>query len=600
MTKEEIINEIRRLFDKDKGNTLNKVLKENKEIDDFLQDMIDNEPWFESKRRAFSCVARGIFHKVKCHTCGKDIQLMKALYGRIYCDSKCGSNNKEAMERRKKTNMERYGAENPFASDKIKKKIRETNIEKYGIDNPSKNEQIKKKIKSVMMDRYGVESPLQNSEIQEKFKNTMLQRYGVDSPLRSEEIKQRAVQTNLQRFGCEWGFQNEEVKKKSKETCLEKYGVKNIVQCEEIRNKIIHTNLSRYNVKFPLQSSEIRQKGVETTFERYGCKCSLQNEEVRNKAKEACIEKYGVENPSMCEEIRRRVKKTNFERYGYEENAQCPELIARRIETVHNKTYERMLSELSNDVIPMFTREEYVGLSCSNHSVEYEWKCVHCGKTFKHSISRITHAPRCPFCGRVFSTGEQNIIDLIKEHYSGEIVMHTRKILPNRRELDIYLPDRKIAIEYNGLYWHSVENGKDMDYHVTKSIECENLGIHLIHVFENEWKCNRDLISSFIVDAIRFDDKSLLFRNHFGLCRNDGNEIFVSRSYFNEKILNECECKILKIVEPMLHMFSIKNGKMLECSEKLLEKYECMTFYDCGGFIIEPPHPPVDQIWSLN
>lgn len=219
MTREEIINEIKMLFNKDKGNTLNKVLKENSEMDKFLQEMLDNEPWFESKRRAFSCVARGIFHKVVCPTCGQDINVVKAIQGRTHCSSKCNNNDSETRKKAMETNIERYGSENPFASDKIKEKIRKTNIERYGVDNPFKNDEIKKKIKSVMMDRYGVESSLQSKEIREKFKNTMLQRYGVDSPLRSEEIKQRAIQTNLQRFGCEYGFQNEEVKKKIKETC---------------------------------------------------------------------------------------------------------------------------------------------------------------------------------------------------------------------------------------------------------------------------------------------------------------------------------------------------------------------------------------------
>ena len=99
MTREEIIEFIRNLFNKDKGNTLNKELKIHKEVDEFLQKMIDDEPWFESKRRAFSCVARGIFHKVVCPTCGQDIPVMKAIQGRTHCSSKCNGND---LETRKK------------------------------------------------------------------------------------------------------------------------------------------------------------------------------------------------------------------------------------------------------------------------------------------------------------------------------------------------------------------------------------------------------------------------------------------------------------------------------------------------------------------
>ena len=599
MTREEIINEIKMLFNKDKGNTLNKVLKENSEMDKFLQEILDNEPWFESKRRAFSCVARGIFHKVVCPTCGQDINVVKAIQGRTHCSSKCNSNDSETRKKAMETNIERYGSENPFASDKIKEKIRKTNIERYGVDNPFKNDEIKKKIKSVMMDRYGVESSLQSKEIREKFKNTMLQRYGVDSPLRSEEIKQRAIQTNLQRFGCEYGFQNEEVKKKIKETCLRKYGVEHSSKSPKIRSKMIQTNLSHYNVEFPLQSSEIRQKCIETTFKKYGYECVWQNDEIRSEIKKTNLKRYGVENPMQCEEVRNKVKKTNFERYGYEESAQCPELIARRIKTVHDKTYDRMLSELSDDVIPMFTREEYVGLANGTDLIEYEWKCVHCGKMFRRSVSNITHAPKCPFCGYVFSSGEMEIINLIKSNCDSEIVTHTRQVLPSHHELDIYLPDRKVAIEYNGLYWHSIENGKDKTYHISKSIECEQLGIHLIHVFGDEWKKRKDEISSFIVDAITLEDKSEILMNHLGLLEQTEDGFFISRSYFNAGLLTESKCMILKTIEPQSHVFSIKNGKMLDASDDN-ENDNCMTFYDCGGFIIMPPRPLVEQIWSMN
>ncbi|MFW6130771.1 MAG: hypothetical protein ACOC56_06250, partial [Atribacterota bacterium] len=53
-------------------------------------------------------------------------------------------------------------------------------------------------------------------------------------------------------------------------------------------------------------------------------------------------------------------------------------------------------------------------------------------------------------------------------------------------ELDIYLPDFNIAIEYNGLYWHSELNGKDRNYHLNKTNICENENIQLIHIFEDE------------------------------------------------------------------------------------------------------------------
>lgn len=60
-----------------------------------------------------------------------------------------------------------------------------------------------------------------------------------------------------------------------------------------------------------------------------------------------------------------------------------------------------------------------------------------------------------------------------------------RKILKGL-ELDFYLPDLKIAIELDGLYWHSIKF-KDPKYHLNKTEQCEAQGIQLIHIFEDEW-----------------------------------------------------------------------------------------------------------------
>lgn len=65
------------------------------------------------------------------------------------------------------------------------------------------------------------------------------------------------------------------------------------------------------------------------------------------------------------------------------------------------------------------------------------------------------------------------------------------------KELDIYVPDYNFAIEYNGLYWHS-ELYVDKNYHLNKTIECENKGIKLFHIFSDEWENKSEIIKSMI------------------------------------------------------------------------------------------------------
>jgi hypothetical protein len=66
--------------------------------------------------------------------------------------------------------------------------------------------------------------------------------------------------------------------------------------------------------------------------------------------------------------------------------------------------------------------------------------------------------------------------------------------------LDIHIPDKKLAIEYDGLLLHSYGDGKDfkwsivnnldkenVKYHLQKTEQCKELDTLLLHIFENEW-----------------------------------------------------------------------------------------------------------------
>lgn len=83
------------------------------------------------------------------------------------------------------------------------------------------------------------------------------------------------------------------------------------------------------------------------------------------------------------------------------------------------------------------------------------------------------------------SSGEREVWEYVRTLYSGTMLHNTRDVIPGY-ELDIYLPDKNLALEFNGTYWHSSIN-KDRNYHQNKTLACMSKGIHLIHIFEYEW-----------------------------------------------------------------------------------------------------------------
>ena len=91
----------------------------------------------------------------------------------------------------------------------------------------------------------------------------------------------------------------------------------------------------------------------------------------------------------------------------------------------------------------------------------------------------------CPVCGQQISNAENKITEYVKE-LGLPIETRVRNII-YPYELDIYIPSKYTAIEYNGLRWHSEQFKEDKNYHLRKTELCEKQGIGLIHIFEDEW-----------------------------------------------------------------------------------------------------------------
>jgi hypothetical protein len=90
------------------------------------------------------------------------------------------------------------------------------------------------------------------------------------------------------------------------------------------------------------------------------------------------------------------------------------------------------------------------------------------------------------------------------------IVFNDRKIL-NGLELDIYIPNKKIAIEFDGIYYHSELSGnKNKNYHLNKTKICLEKNIQLIHILEDEW-INKQSIVKFRLENVLIKRKEKVY-----------------------------------------------------------------------------------------
>ena len=113
----------------------------------------------------------------------------------------------------------------------------------------------------------------------------------------------------------------------------------------------------------------------------------------------------------------------------------------------------------------------------------------------------------CPKCGIEVSKDESEIYDFLCNELGKENVLSRQYGVIDNSELDIYMPSKNIAIEYNGLRWHSEEFGKDRNYHLNKLKKCNEKGIGLIQIFEDEFHKHKDIVFSKLKHILGISNK---------------------------------------------------------------------------------------------
>jgi hypothetical protein len=174
-----------------------------------------------------------------------------------------------SAEKRAATNIERYGAKNPFSKEsslyeKVQSywdgKDRTAHLDKNNWANP----EVKEKIRQVNLERYGYENPSQVPEIRAKQLATSLKNHGDEQPLRVPAIREKGRQTNMERLGVPDPAQSPIVQEKIKNTNMERCGVPWTTSDPVTRSKMHQSQIDRYGSMF--FSSEEGKKAVKETF----------------------------------------------------------------------------------------------------------------------------------------------------------------------------------------------------------------------------------------------------------------------------------------------------------------------------------------------
>jgi len=258
------------------------------------------------------------------------------------------------------------------------------------------------------------------------------------------------------------------------------YGIETLQMSPESSEKRKKTFLEKYGVDNPMKHPIFVDKQQISVKLKYGFSTPILNKDIVTKVKNTCITKYGVDNPMKNKDIQNKLKNTNILKYG----VSC----VMNDETIQLKKQQSCFFNYGvkfplqhSDILQQVKATKII-----RYGVEFPFQS-------SHIQSKIAQSNATPS-----SSGEAEIVALLENIIK---VKNDRSVL-NGKELDIYLPGKKVALEFNGIYWHSELHGKDMNYHLNKTIKCEEQGIQLLHIFDIEWTQQREKVTSLIFSTI--------------------------------------------------------------------------------------------------
>lgn len=341
-------------------------------------------------------------------------------------------------------------------SEDLKKKIRETNIKKYG----------------------AVSKVASNSPVRFVDENTFTvygKEYSVDW-LRNKYLTENVSSAELCRLlGTTYAVVNK----------INRHY--HISKSSDQRYELIRQNtISKHGVTSTLQLEEVKEKSRETCLRKYGVENPMKTEEIQAKVKKTVREKYHVENYAQTEEYRKKIIRTNLKKYGAQSHMQK--------EMKHLKVWnekDKMQDFLSSLSAKPSASELKGFFNLADRTVIYE-------KIHKWQLEdKVSlNPPRSYY--------EDEIVSLLKDLGVKNIIRNDREVLDGK-EIDVYVPDSKIGIEFNGDYWHSDifygDHGGRSTAAQKKSLNAEKKGIFLFTIFEREW--NDPIVKKSIEDRLR-------------------------------------------------------------------------------------------------
>lgn len=252
------------------------------------------------------------------------------------------------------------------------------------------------------------------------------------------------------------------------------------------------------------KSTTVKSNRKKTMIKNFGVEHALQSELLMNKMKDTIKNRFRVDNVSNCKSIIDKKNDNNYIKYGVKNVFQLIDVQ----KTIKDISVNKFINNISKKfkINPKNIEINGSNITISNYCIHHPQFTI----TKENYYNRIKyHANLCTEC---FPIGEQSSIKEIevRDYIKNELNFNVEKIKINNNEIDIYVNEFKLGIEFNGLYWHS-NLYKDINYHLAKTELCNKNNIKLLHVFEDEWVYKKEIVKNIIKSNLNIYDNIISF-----------------------------------------------------------------------------------------
>jgi len=321
-------------------------------------------------------------------------------------------------------------------------------------------------------------------------KENNFKNFGITNVSQLQKVRDKIDATKFQRYGSSH-YNNID---KNKQTCLERYNVDNGSKTQESKEKIS----KKYNES---NKENRKQKTIETNQLKYNVDWNSQSIIMQEHRKESNLSKYGVEHPMQNKEFYEKRKSDFLEKFGYAYITQIPDVRAKISSTNYEKSKQQILN-IFKDVIVGFPEYGLVTIKCPVCKQESTMPAGFMMQRNKFTTDICLHCT--PY----------NIPSYVQIQLSkwieglGIEVKNNYKIPGSQKEIDIFIPEKNIGFEFNGIYWHS-DKFQPKFSHKNKKMLGINAGINIITIWEDDYHGKWDIIASKIKNSVGLPEESI-------------------------------------------------------------------------------------------